>query len=80
MAPPSAIDDTTGSYEPVSASYTPSVSGRLTSHGVAKRRAAEGKLVAGVAALADVEAFKGRTAHLHKHEARRWDRRSLPDP
>lgn len=75
MAPPSAIDDAADSYEPFVANYTSSVPGRLTVQGIAKRRAAEGRLVAGVAALADVEGFKGRTAHLHKHKARRWDRK-----
>ena len=47
---------------------------RLTIQSVAKRRAASGKLIAGVAASADVEAFKGRTQHLHKPKAKRWDR------
>lgn len=48
---------------------------RLTIQSVAKRRAASGKLIAGVAAIADVEAFKGRTHHLHKRLAKRWDDR-----
>ena len=46
---------------------------RLTLENVAKRRGASGKLVAGVAAVADVEAFKGRTQHSHKPNAKRWD-------
>jgi aromatic amino acid aminotransferase I / 2-aminoadipate transaminase len=49
---------------------------RLTIQNVAKRRAASGRLVAGVAAVADMEAFKGRTHHLHKGKAKRWDRAS----
>lgn len=48
----------------------------LTIQKVAKRRAAAGKLNAGAAAAADVEAFKGRTSHLHKPWAKRWDRKS----
>lgn len=47
---------------------------RLSIENVAKRRAASGKLVAGVAAVADVDLFKGRTQHLHKGKAKRWDR------
>ncbi|KAK5172127.1 Aromatic/aminoadipate aminotransferase 1 [Saxophila tyrrhenica] len=70
MAPPAAIEtfpetDTT--------SFT--VPDRLTIQHVAKRRAASGKLVAGVAAVADIDAFKGRTQHLHKGKAKRWDHR-----
>jgi len=65
---------------PESDTSTFTVPGRLTVQGVAKRRAAEGRLVAGVAALADVERFKGRTAHLHKAKAKRWDRKLMPDP
>ena len=47
---------------------------RLTIENVAKRRAASGKLIAGVAAVADLEAYKGKTHHLHKPKAKRWDR------
>ena len=47
---------------------------RLTIENVAKRRAASGKLIAGVAAIADVEVFKGKTHHLYKPKAKRWDR------
>lgn len=42
--------------------------------GIGKRRTAYGKLVAGIAAVADVESFKGATSHSHKPLARRWDR------
>lgn len=71
MAPPAAIH-----VLPDSDTSVFSIPDRLTLQGVAKRRAAEVKLVAGVAALADVEAFKGRTHHLHKPRAKRWDRKS----
>lgn len=69
MAPPSAIEvtaesDTTGITIP----------NPLTIQGVQKRRAASGRLVAGVAAVADVETFKGLKQHSHKPSARRWDR------
>jgi hypothetical protein len=54
---------------------------RLTVQNIAKRRAASGKLIAGVAAVADLEAFKGRTSHLHKRPAKRWDRKfEIPPP
>jgi len=46
---------------------------RLTIQNVAKRRAASGKLVAGVAAMADIEAMKGRGLHAHKARAKKWD-------
>ena len=45
---------------------------------IAKRRAASGKLIAGVAATADIDAFKGKTQHLHKPKAKRWDCMYLP--
>lgn len=48
---------------------------RLTTQNVAKRRAASGKLVAGIAAVADVETYKGRIHHLHKPKAKRFDHR-----
>ena len=48
---------------------------RLTIERIAKRRAAAGKLVAGVAAVADFETFKGKTSHLHKPVAKRWYRK-----
>ena len=69
MAPPAAID-----VLPESDTAIFTVPNRLTIQSVAKRRAAEAKLVAGVAAVANVELFKGRTAHLHKPKAKRWDR------
>lgn len=50
---------------------------RLTAQSISKRRAASGTLVAGVGAPADVAQFKGRSAHLHKAKARRWDRMQL---
>ena len=75
MAPPGAID-----VLPESDTSTFTLPDRLTIQGVAKRRAAEGRLVAGVAALADVDRFKGRAVHSHKPKARRWDREyRLPD-
>ncbi|PNS21837.1 Aromatic amino acid aminotransferase [Sphaceloma murrayae] len=43
--------------------------------GIDKRRTAAGKLIAGVAAVSDVESFKGITSHSHKPLARRWDHR-----
>lgn len=52
-----------------------SIPDRLTIQNVAKRRAAAGRLVAGVAAVADFELFKGKTQHLHKQVAKRWDRK-----
>jgi len=70
MAPPAAIE-----VLPESDTSTFTLPDRLTIQGVAKRRAAEGRLVAGVAAVADVERFKGRTVHSHKAKARRWDRK-----
>ena len=47
---------------------------RLTIQNVAKRRAASGRLVAGVAAVADLDSFKGRGQHAHKGKAKKWDR------
>lgn len=70
MAPPAAIETLTESDTSI---FT--VPDRLTIQNVAKRRAAEGRLIAGVAALADVEAFKGRLHHIHKPRAKRWDRK-----
>ena len=60
---------------PESDTSTFTIPDRLTIQSVAKRRAASGKLIAGVAATADVEAFKGKTSHLHKAKAKRWDDR-----
>lgn len=48
---------------------------RLTIQAIAKRRAASGKLVAGAAAPANVETYKGRTRHINKTPAKRWDHR-----
>lgn len=70
MSPPSAIE-----VLPETDTSTFTIPDRLTIQTVAKRRAASGKLVAGIAAPADFEAFKGRTQHLHKPSARRWDDR-----
>jgi aromatic amino acid aminotransferase I len=70
MAPPAAIE-----VLPESDTSTFTLPDRLTIQGVAKRRAVEGRLIAGVAAVADVERFKGRTVHAHKAKARRWDRK-----
>lgn len=74
MAPPSAIEvvpetDTTGFTRP----------NPLTVSSVAKRRAATGKLIAGVAAVADVETYKGHTSHLYKPKAKRLDHRLTPE-
>ena len=69
MAPPAAIESF-----PETDTSTFTIPDRLTIQHIAKRRAASGKLVAGVAAVADVDAFKGRTQHLHKGKAKRWDR------
>lgn len=72
MAPPAATIDV--EVYPESDVSTFTVPDRLTIQSVAKRRVASGKLVAGVAAPADVEQFKGRTSHAHKPKAKRWDR------
>ncbi|KAF2155742.1 aromatic amino acid aminotransferase 1 [Myriangium duriaei CBS 260.36] len=45
----------------------------LTIAGIGKRRTAAGRLIAGVAAASDVEAFKGRGRHAHKPLSKRWD-------
>ncbi|KAI7308976.1 aromatic amino acid aminotransferase 1 [Hortaea werneckii] len=68
--PPAAIQ-----VLPESDTSTFTVPDRLTLQNLAKRRAASGKLVAGIAAPADIEQFKGRTQHLHKPKAKRWDER-----
>lgn len=60
-----AVTDTSG--------YT--VPSPLTLAGIGKRRAAAGKLIAGVAAYADLESFKGREQHAHKPMAVRLDRK-----
>ena len=70
MAPPEAIESFA---ETDTSSFI--IPDRLTIQQVAKRRAASGELIAGVAAVADVHAFKGRTQHLHKTVSKRWDHR-----
>ncbi|KAK6398131.1 hypothetical protein LTR65_003211 [Meristemomyces frigidus] len=60
---------------PESDTSTFTIPDRLTIQSVAKRRAASGKLIAGAAAAADVHSFKGRTQHVHKANAKRWDHR-----
>lgn len=73
MAPPAAtIDVHYLGAETDTQPYT--IPDRLTLQTVAKRRAASGKLIAGVAATADLDTFKGRTSHSHKDLAKRWDR------
>lgn len=75
MAPPAAT--VYESYETLGAESDTApftIPDRLTVQSVAKRRAASGKLIAGVAAPADLDAFKGRTSHVHKGLAKRWDR------
>jgi len=70
MAPPAAIE-----VLPESDTSTLTLPDRLTIQNFAKRRAASGRLIAGVAAHADVDLFKGRTHHVHKQKAKRWDHR-----
>lgn len=75
MAPPAAtVDIHILGAESDTAPFA--IPDRLTVQSVAKRRVASGKLIAGVAAPADLEAFKGRTSHGHKGVANRWDRES----
>ena len=69
MAPPIAV-----SVEADSDTSAVTIPNPLTLESVAKRRAAQGKLLAGVAATADTAAFKG-FAHDHKPRAKRWDRK-----
>lgn len=69
MAPSAAMIESL----PLIDTTTYTIPDRLTVQSVAKRRAASGKLVAGIAASADVAAFKGRTQHLHKPKARNWE-------
>jgi hypothetical protein len=73
MAPPAAIESL-----PETDTTTFTVPDPLKIQDIAKRRAASGKLIAGVAAVADVDAFKGKTQHLHKPKAKRWDCMYLP--
>lgn len=73
MAPPAAIESL-----PETDTTTFTIPDPLKIQDIAKRRAASGKLIAGVAAAADVDAFKGKTQHLHKPKAKRWDCKYLP--
>ncbi|KAK8219762.1 Aromatic/aminoadipate aminotransferase 1 [Zalaria obscura] len=72
MVPPPAIDVDVHGVTDTTTLTTPNP---LTINGVDKRRAAYPKLAAGIAAVADVDSFKGRTQHLHKPKAHRWDHR-----
>lgn len=80
MSPPSAMDVEVQGETDTSA-ITPAISlpELLTLRSVPKRRAAAGKLVAGVAAAANVDSFKGESQHLHKPKAKRWDHRLSPE-
>jgi aromatic amino acid aminotransferase I len=73
MAPPSAIDVDVQAIDDTTAITIPNP---LTLDDVSARREATGKLIAGVAAVANVEQFKGEKHHLHKPKAKRWDRKS----
>lgn len=46
----------------------------LTINNVEALRTKQGRLVAGVAAKADIELFKGIGRHTHKPKAKNWDR------
>ncbi|KAK5109814.1 hypothetical protein LTR62_006547 [Meristemomyces frigidus] len=70
MAPPSALE-----VFPETDTSTFTVPDRLTIQGIAKRRAASGKLIAGAAAPADIASFKGLNHHIHKSKAKRWEPR-----
>ncbi|THZ33193.1 putative aromatic aminotransferase Aro8 [Aureobasidium pullulans] len=72
MSPPSAIDVDVQAIDDTTAVTIPNP---LTLESVATRRAATGKLIAGVAAVANVDSFKGEKQHLHKPRAKRWDHR-----
>jgi aromatic amino acid aminotransferase I len=72
MAPPSAIDVDVQAIDDTTAITVPNP---LTLDDVSARREATGKLIAGVAAVANVEQFKGEKHHLHKPKAKRWDRK-----
>ncbi|KAL1311647.1 hypothetical protein AAFC00_001757 [Neodothiora populina] len=74
--PPAAIDVDLVAETDTSAITIPNP---LTLDGISKRRTAAGKLIAGVAALGNVEAFKGETQHLHKPFAKRWDHHLNPE-
>jgi aromatic amino acid aminotransferase I len=71
MSPPSAIDVDVQAIDDTTAITIPNP---LTLEDVTARREATGKLIAGVAAVANVEQFKGDKHHKHKPKAKRWDR------
>jgi aromatic amino acid aminotransferase I len=73
MAPPSAVD-----VQAIDDTTAVTIPNHLTLQDVSKRREANGRLVAGVAAVANVEQFKGEKQHLHKPRAKRWDRECQP--
>ncbi|GAB7354110.1 hypothetical protein MBLNU459_g4675t1 [Dothideomycetes sp. NU459] len=75
MSPPSAIDVELNGTSDTSVTLP----NPLNLHGIPKRRAAAGKLIAGVAAVSNIESFKGETQHLHKQKARRWDHYLNPE-
>lgn len=60
MAPPAAIESMSVEVYPETDTSTFTIPDRLTVEKVAKRRAASGILVAGVAASADLELYKVR--------------------
>lgn len=72
MAPPPALDVQVQADTDTSAV---TLVNRVDVTGIAKRRAAAGKLIAGTAAASDVESFKGPFHHAHKPAAKRWDRK-----
>jgi aromatic amino acid aminotransferase I len=75
MVPPAATySDSSDDFSDSSSVASFILPDPLTVQGVAKRRAAYGKLIAREAASADCEVYKGRTSHLHKPLAQRWDR------
>jgi len=75
MAPPPSLDIGVYADSDISATTIPDP---LTINGIEKRRKAAGRLIAGTAALADIELFKGRIRHQHKPLARRIDCKNLP--
>ena len=70
MAPPSAVD-----VQAIDDTTAVTIPNPLTIESVKTRRDATGKLVAGVAAVANVDQFKGEKEHVHKPKAKRWDRK-----
>ena len=69
---------TGGEVHPETDTSPPIIPDRFTVQSIAKRRAASGKLVAGIGAAADVKQFKSRPTHLYKGKAKRWDRMYQP--